>query len=77
MDKKMTQAEFFALPPIEQSRILGKATREAIAQAHAVGLPTGHGDGYGLFMLHPDGRKEYIKIYKIPGKRGSELVDPS
>jgi hypothetical protein len=61
MDRKLTLREFDDLPPEEQSRILGRATRAAIAKTHAMGRPSVHGDRQGIFELYPDGSKKYIK----------------
>ena len=41
-------------------RIFAKAVKKAIAETHALGLPTAHGDNNGLYYLYPDGHKEYI-----------------
>jgi hypothetical protein len=59
--KKMTIAEFQALPKEEREKILGKSTRAAIKRLHDAGLPSVHGDDKGTYYLYPDGRKEYVR----------------
>ena len=51
---------FLKMTKEEQEELLGKATRRAIAESHAMGLSTAHSDGKHLFLIHPDGRKEII-----------------
>lgn len=54
---------FFDMEDSEQDRIVARATSEAVKKVHAAGFPTTHGDDKGIYLLHPDGRKEYIKTY--------------
>ncbi len=54
---------FFAMSGDEIEALLKEAAAEAIAEAHAAGRPTTHGDEKGVYRLHPDGHKEYIKRY--------------
>ena len=42
---------------------LRQAAKEGIAEVHAAGYPTTHGDDKGVFNLYPDGHREYIKLY--------------
>lgn len=58
-DKKIT----FDTSKEEQEAILKKVVAKEIAETHALGMPTTHGDDKGVYYLHPDGRKEYIKLY--------------
>lgn len=44
----------------EEEEILAKGAARRIAKAHALGLPTTHSDGGGIYRLYPDGRKVYI-----------------
>lgn len=54
---------FVDLTGKEKERLFQEAVREEIAEHHAAGRPTTHGDGKGVYRLYPDGRKEYIKLY--------------
>lgn len=47
--------------------MLGAAAKEEIERHHAAGRATAHGDDKGVFLLYPDGKKEYIKLYNLPG----------
>lgn len=40
--------------------LMAEAVRQAVARQHAAGLPTAHGDGKGVYLLYPDGRKVYL-----------------
>jgi len=62
-NRKLTLDELLSLSKEDQEAAFGKATRAAIAKAHALGLPTTHGDDNGVYQLYPDGHKEYIKLY--------------
>lgn len=62
-NKKMTIDEYFDLPKEEKEKIFARATKAAIAEAHALGLATTHGDGKGIYKLYPDGRREYTRLY--------------
>jgi hypothetical protein len=54
---------FFDMEKSEQEHILAEITSEAIEKIHAAGLPTSHGDNKGVYLLYPDGHREYIKTY--------------
>lgn len=47
----------------EKEAVAREAARKAIADTHAAGRPSTHGDEKGVYQLYPDGRKEYIKLY--------------
>ncbi|RPJ74617.1 MAG: hypothetical protein EHM20_10310 [Alphaproteobacteria bacterium] len=47
----------------EKEAVVQEATRKAIAETHAAGRPSTHGDEKGVYQLYPDGHKEYIKLY--------------
>ena len=54
---------------VEEKAMLARdATQSAIAHSHALGLPTTHGDQKGVYLLYPDGHKEYVKEYKAKEK---------
>ena len=63
-------AEFDALPVKTREAILGKATRAEIARHYAAGLP----DEKGVYLLGPDGRKVYTKLYKEKEPQVKEAV---
>lgn len=48
----------------EMEILAGEAAKESIAETHATGRPSTHGDEKGVYHLFPDGHKEYIKVYK-------------
>jgi hypothetical protein len=48
----------------EKLEIAKEAAREAIAETHALGLPSTHMDNEGIYKLYPDGHKEYTKIFE-------------
>lgn len=52
-----------------------EAAKAAIAETHAAGRPSAHGDEKGLYLLYPDGHKEYIKLYGEKRDSISELLD--
>jgi hypothetical protein len=54
---------FFAMSKDEKEALLKEAADEAIAEAHAAGRPSTHGDEKGVYRLYPDGHKEYIRRY--------------
>ena len=56
----MKLEEFIELPKEEKEKIFGEATRKAIAETHAAGRPSCHGDNLGVYNLYPDGTKKYI-----------------
>ena len=60
----MKLEEFIELPKEEKEKIFGEATRKAIAETHAAGRPSCHGDDKGVYELYPDGTKKYIKLYE-------------
>lgn len=43
--------------------ILKEAAKKAIAETHAAGRASTHGDSQGIYHLYPGGKKEYIKLY--------------
>lgn len=47
----------------EMDEIMKEVGRKAIAETHAAGRPSTHGDNKGVYHLYPDGHKEYIKEY--------------
>ena len=55
--------EFIELSKEEKEKIFGEATRKAIAETHAAGRSSCHGDNLGVYNLYPDGTKKYIKLY--------------
>jgi len=59
--------DILSLDKAQLEDFFGTATREAISKIHAAGLPSTHGDDKGVYRLHPDGRKEYIKLYSVHG----------
>ena len=44
----------------EKTALFKEATTKAIAETHAMGLPTTLGDGEDIFRIYPDGHKEII-----------------
>jgi hypothetical protein len=62
-ERKLTIDEYHALSKEKREEIFRRGTKAAIAQTHALGLPTTHGDGKGIYKLYPDGHKEYTKLY--------------
>ncbi|MGD0622867.1 MAG: hypothetical protein ABSA82_10475 [Thermacetogeniaceae bacterium] len=46
----------------EKEAMLAAGIKEEIAKHHAAGRAT-IGDDKGVFLCHPDGRKEYIRLY--------------
>ena len=65
--KPEIKKSFFDMSGKEMEALLKEAAAEAIAEIHAAGLPTTHGDEKGVYRLYPDGRKEYIKRYEKGG----------
>lgn len=49
----------------EMDLIVKQAAKKAIAETHAAGRPSTHGDDKGVYQLYPDGRKDYIKLYEV------------
>ena len=47
----MKLEEFIELPKEEQEKIFGEATRKAIAETHAAGRPSCHGDNKGRLII--------------------------
>ena len=62
-NKPKIKKSFFGMNKDEKEALLKEAADEAIAEAHAGGRPTIHGDAKGVYALYPDGHKEYIKRY--------------
>lgn len=60
---------FWDLSKAETEELLAQSAAEEIAKTHAAGRPTTHGDKKGVYQLFPNGRREYVKIY-----RGEKLV---
>lgn len=60
---KLTIDELFDLSKEEKETLLSEVGKTAIAEAHALGLATTHGDEKGIYKLYPDGHKEYTKLY--------------
>ncbi len=56
--------KFLEMPKKEREAMLSEATHKAIAETHALGIPTTHGDGKGVYRLYPYGQKEYIESSK-------------
>lgn len=52
---------FIDLTTEEITASFTEAVTEAIAETHALGLPTTHGDGENIFRIYPDGHKEIIE----------------
>ena len=57
----MTSIPWEKLTKEERETILAEAVEKEIADTHALGLPTTHGDCDGVYDLYPDGRKVYTK----------------
>ena len=49
----------------EVTRISTEGVKAAIADLHAAGIPSVHGDAKGIYKLYPDGYKEYTKLYPV------------
>ena len=60
----MKLEEFIELPKEEKEKIFGEATRKAIAETHAAGRPSCHGDNLGVYNLYPDGTKNILNYTK-------------
>lgn len=56
--------DIFDMDKEEQEAYLAKATHNAIAETHASGRPSAHGDEKGVYELYPEGRRKYIKMYE-------------
>ena len=63
--------QFLEMPKEEREAMLSEATHKAIAETHALGFPTTHGDDKGVYRLHPDGHKEYIESYEKKKKKNA------
>jgi hypothetical protein len=50
----------------ELEAMLGKGIKEEIAGHHAAGRSTVHGDDKGIYLIHPDGTREYVELYNWP-----------
>ncbi len=55
--------KFWGMTAEEHQAIAQEAVRKAIAEHHAAGRYTTHGDNKGIYRLFPDGHKEYIELY--------------
>ncbi|MFC5734322.1 hypothetical protein [Cytobacillus gottheilii] len=51
-------------PKDEAECILRQSAKRDIENKHKLGLPTRTVDELGVYDLYPDGRKEYVKLYK-------------
>lgn len=51
-------------PIDEADRILREFFKKEIEKTHKLGLPVRTADELGVYDLYPDGRKEYVKLYK-------------
>ena len=51
-------------PKNEAERILRQSTKKDIKKIQKLGLPIRTVDELGVYDLYPDGRKEYVKLYK-------------
>lgn len=58
----------------ELEKILADGIAKEIAETHALGLPTTHGDSHGVYQIYPDGRKVYIKIYSKDKEKKERTV---
>jgi hypothetical protein len=59
-DVMKNECSFIVMPREEIKKLYGEATREAIAETHALGLPTTHVDENGAYDEYPDGHREYL-----------------
>lgn len=51
--------------PIDEAEsILRQSAKKAIEKTHKLGFPVRTADELGVYDLFPDGRKEYVKLYK-------------
>jgi hypothetical protein len=57
----MSKKNYWDMTKEEKEAMLAEAAREEIAKHHAAGRSTIHGDNIGVFLMHPDGRKQYVK----------------
>ncbi|AYV72916.1 hypothetical protein M1D49_00360 [Bacillus sp. PK3-056] len=55
-------------PKDEAECILRQSTKKDIEKFHKLGLPVRTVDELGVYDLYPDGRKEYVKLYKKGNK---------
>lgn len=62
----MNKKNFWDMTKEEQEALLGKTIKEEITKHHAAGRPTVHGDDKGVYLIHPDGTKEYVDLYSVP-----------
>ncbi|MGR6904581.1 hypothetical protein [Lysinibacillus sp. BSL11] len=51
-------------PKDEAECILRQSAKKDIEKIHNLGLPIRTVDELGVYDLYPDGRKEYVKLYK-------------
>jgi len=61
--ERETPKGFLGDSPEDQEAFFAEATKDAIDAIHAAGHPTSHGDEKGVYLLYPDGRREYVKRY--------------
>lgn len=54
---------FWDLTDAQQAERLAERGKQIIAETHAAGRPTTHGDSRGVYQLYPDGHRQYIKRY--------------
>ena len=52
--------DFRSLSKEEHEEIFARAAKKAVEEHHAAGRTTYHMDERGEYLLHPDGRKEYL-----------------
>jgi len=71
---KVKEKTWYEMTKEEREKCLGEATRKAIAETHAMGRPSTHGDNKGVYRLYPDGHKEYIKLYEQNRNEQKEVV---
>ncbi|HUW65735.1 MAG TPA: hypothetical protein VMW83_13790 [Spirochaetia bacterium] len=62
----MNNKNYWDMTKEEKEAMLAAAAKEEIAKHHAAGRATVHGDDKGVFLIHPDGTKEYVKMYNLP-----------
>ena len=55
---------FHELSGKEVEQLLKAGTKRIIEEAHADGQPTAHGGDKGVYLLYPDGHKEYVELYE-------------
>lgn len=53
---------FRSLTADDFAALFAAAAKEAVGEHHAAGRPTCHADERGIYLLYPDGRKEYTGL---------------